>query len=253
MVNFGVVKNHLSRSLSEHYISNNDGSAEKSFLEFINIVKKSPVLMLEYIVFKNLERGNLFREEAVKYIDDNICLFNNYDKKDIIRENEKLRKFNVENPFNTEYPLMESIQALILESANRKSIPNVNKIHSSFSFIMESMCRTIEDKNEMDGSEMDDNEDTFTLNEVIAVADKRMNDQLGELSEDEKSIVSTLYSDNETAQEELLESFKSKALAILDTQGDSQMIAEAQEKVKNISYNKNTVLDNIIALYELIQ
>jgi hypothetical protein len=249
MVNFGVVKNHLSRNLSEHYISNEGGSAEKDFLEFINIVKKSPVLMLEYIVFKNLEKGNLFREEAVKYIDDNICLFNNYDKKDIVKENEKLLKFNVENPFNKEYPLMESIQTLILESASRKKIPNVNKIHSSFSFIMESMCREV--VNEVE--EADTNEDEFSLNEVIAVADKKMNDQLGELSEDEKSIVSTLYSDNEKAQEELLESFKTKALSMLDTQVDSQVIAEAQEKVKGISYNKDTVLDNILALYELIQ
>jgi hypothetical protein len=246
MVNFGVVKNHLSRSLSEHYLSGTDSNAEKDFLEFINIVKQSPILMLEYIVFKNLEKGNLIKEEAIKYIDDNICLFKDYDKKQILKENEKLSKFFIENPFDESYSLMESIQTLIMESASRTRIPNINKIHSSFSFIMESMCKN--------GLNIENNaeESEYTLNEVIAVADKNLNEKLGELSEDEKSIVSTLYSDDEQAQEELLESFKAKALVILEAQGDSQVIAEAQEKVKNIRYNTDTVLDNVLALYELI-
>jgi hypothetical protein len=182
----------------------------------------------------------------MKYIDDNISLFNNYEKKEIIEENEKLKKFLPEAVAADS--LSDSIQTLILESASKSRIPNINKIHSSFSLIMESMTVM----NESDcGCETEDN--GFTLNEIIAVAGKNIQERVGELDEDEQKIISTMFSDDEQSQETMLESYKSKALELLSQEEPSQMLNEVHEKVVGMTYNKETALDNILALYELIQ
>ena len=116
MLNFGLIKNKMSYLVTNSLLNESDNKVSKLFKEYLNVVKSSPILMLEYIVFKNFEKNNFIKEEAETYITENINLFKNYSKKQIIAENEKLNKFNFKfknNILNESYCI--SIQNLILE------------------------------------------------------------------------------------------------------------------------------------------
>jgi hypothetical protein len=249
MINFGVVKNQVTRELSEHFITNANSGAEKTYNEFLSAVKASPVLMMEYVVFKNLERRSFDKERAIKYIDDNIALFQKYDKRDIISENAKLEPFLGEAPKGDK--LTEAIQTLILESASKSRLPNVNKIYDSLTYIVECMSKPeLEAPSETEGAEGED--DDFRLNEIMAMAERKVNERLSHLNEEEREIVRKLSSNREEDHKELFEAFKAKALNFLRVQGESSdMLQEAVREVNRRAYNAETVMEDVLSFYEL--
>jgi hypothetical protein len=249
MVNFGVVKTQVSRVLGEHYVNNDPQSAESVYKEYIATVKDSQILMLEYVVFKNLEQNNMSPEKATKYLDSNIALFQRFDRDEIIKENEKLKKFNLNAGLSDEtIHLYQSIQDLILESTRKKGITNVNKMHDSFDVIVESLTKQVK-KNTL-VVEKSENEG-FKFSDIMKVTEKRITDRYQHLNEDEQNILSVIVKGNQKERSELLEALKIDAINLL-TESEEDGGREALDIIKAMTYNDNSFVDDIMSLYELI-
>jgi hypothetical protein len=249
MVNFGVVKTQVSRVLGEHYVNNNPQSAESVYKEYIEAVKGSQILMLEYVVFKNLEQNNMSPEKATKYLDSNIALFQRFDREDIIQENNKLKKFNLKNSLSEEtVKLHEAIQDLILESTRSKGIPNINKIHDSFESILESLTKQVRktplvvENNEFEG---------FKFSDIMKITEKRITERYQHLNEDEQNILSVIVKGDQKERSELLNALKQDAIQLL-SESNEDGSQEALNIIKEMCYDDDKFIDDIMSLYELI-
>jgi hypothetical protein len=250
MVNFGLIKTQVSNLLGEHYINNATCTAKSVYKEYIDTVKSSQVLMLEYVVFKNLEQGNMSMEKATKYIDNNIALFKKFDRAEIIKENEKLKRFTTKNSVPDDMvPLYESIQNLILESTRTKGLPNINKIHDSFDYIAESLCKPVKKASLV--LESNDTGDGFKFSEIMAIAETKINERYSHLNESEQNILGIILKGSKKAQEDLLEGLKRDAITLLQENQDLEA-AEALNVINEMTYNEESFVDNVISLYELV-
>jgi hypothetical protein len=245
MVNFGVVKSKVSRVLGEHYVNNAHQSAEAIYKEYIELVKNSPILMLEYVVFHNLERNNMSMDRAAKYIDNNISLLQRYNKKDILRENEKLKSLDVSGVLAEGVsPLHQAIQTLILESAQTTGVPNVNKIHDSFDYIIEHMTTSVQEKEVVLESD-------FNFDNIMTVAERKINEKYTHLSEDVKKILGVVMNGSPKDKESLMESLKLDAISLLKDDVSDESIS-AISIISEMTYKDDSFVENILSLYELL-
>ena len=139
-VNIGIANLIISNKLKESYF--NDKlivESKKLARDFFDVVKKSPVLQLEFKVFNNIENKHIKNEQAAtRYIDNNIKLFEIYTNEEIEEEREKLRDFLTEDITHDSerIELYDAIQTLIKESLDYGENVDVDKIHEAFTFIL---------------------------------------------------------------------------------------------------------------------
>lgn len=251
MVNFGIVKTQVSQMLGEHFLNNQHKSAENIYREYMTTVRNSPVLMLEYIVFKNLERKGLLRESACKYVDDNVALFKSYTRKEIIQENEKLAKFHQNVHVSWEDKILfENIQTLILETAGGSKIPNINKLHDSLSFVMESVMAKNQEEVEEDSTELLEG---FEFDDVYRASVRLFNEKYSHLSEAERNIVFVLSEGDETKQRVYFDGIKEKARTyIKESTSDIELRLQGLQYVESKLFNTETLMEDILDLHELL-
>lgn len=260
MVNFGIVKTQVSQMLGEHYLNKQHDTAEHIYREYMRTVRNSPVLMLEYIVFKNLERKGILREAACKYVDDNIALLKQYTRKEIIQENEKLNKFHQNVNLSWEDKMLfEHIQTIILESASGNRIPNISKLHDSFSVIMESVIADEKKSyiNETTADETDLDEDTilegFKIEDTFRIAINQFNEKYNHLSEEERSILYMLNENDEGNKRDFFAGMKKKAIDVIkETSGNPELREQGIKEIESREFNADTLVEDVIELYELI-
>ena len=78
--NIGIANLVISNKLKESYFNNNlIEESKKLTTDFLDIVKSSPILQLEFKVFNNLDNKVIENDLiATRYIDSNIKLFEIY-------------------------------------------------------------------------------------------------------------------------------------------------------------------------------
>jgi hypothetical protein len=257
MVNFGVIKSQVSQMLGEHYLNNQHDSAQEVYREYMRTVRNSPLLMLEYIVFRNLERKDIIKEAACKYIDSNMTLFNQFTRKEIIQENQKLEAFkqNTKLSFGDKI-LFEHVQDLILESSKDNKLPNVSKMHDSLAFILESVTTGCAEapqpaaSDEDAENESDDLLEGFKFEHAFKVA---RNQCFTDLNEGEQRILTVLTEGSEGQQKELFESLKLQALKLI-TEGieDPKDRADGISRIDAMQFSPALLEENLLDLYELV-
>ena len=288
MVNFGIVKTQVSQMLGEHYLNKQHDTAESIYREYMRTVRNSPVLMLEYIVFKNLERKGIMRESACKYVDDNVALLKQYSRKEIIQENEKLNKFHQNVNLSWEDKMLfENIQTLILESAGGNRVPNISKLHDSFSLVLESVMDEGEHKgkskrhkhkgypaglydhraNQDDTKEEEEEAEEagedgaieesilegFKLEDTFRVAIQQFNEKYAHLSEEERGILYMLNENDEGNKRDFFAGMKKKVIeTIKETTGDPELRSQGIQEIESRKFNADTLVEDVIELYELI-
>lgn len=125
--NFGTIKRHVFENAKS-----NKGLIKK----FTEYVKKSDVLKHQFLFFNNMEnKSGLSEATAVRYIDKNIALINNYTKKQIKEANAALISY-LGLPELSPNASEQNIQNLIYESSKTNS-PNVDVLHESFEYVLE--------------------------------------------------------------------------------------------------------------------
>jgi hypothetical protein len=133
-LNFGSIKDTIQRISSNKMI--NEGFS-KQFVElFVNEIKEKPVLNVQYLIYKNIEKSSFSKEYlAERFLNQNINLISEYKFNDILKENKDLRvkilnNMHVEaNSKNIE--LFESVHTLIKAktSPNFKDFDEENKAY----------------------------------------------------------------------------------------------------------------------------
>lgn len=256
-INIGIVNLILSNKLRESYFSSEMILESKSILnEFINIVKNSPILQLEFKVFDNIENKYIDNElSATRYIDNNIKLFEVYTLKEIKSERNKLKRFISENSFNKKSPkvkLYSAINDLICESLSDYNDIDVDKIHESFTYVLNHIKQP-KLQTELDKS-------NIINEEVIEIAINKYNEKYANLDESDKILLKNLVKSNDEQKYKLLETYKTEVIELLENLNNNNVqegITKAITKINEMNYNLNSkefstkIIDDIISLHEL--
>lgn len=252
MVNFGVIKSQVSQMLGEHYLNGQHGPAEEVFRDYMRTVRNSPVLMLEYIVFKNLERKDVLREAACKYVDSNVALFKDYSRKQILAENAKLEKFKQNVRLSTEDKILfENIQSLILESAGDNKIPNVSKIHDCLTTIMESVMAP--SKPMLAEEDSEELLEGFAFDDAFRIATRQFNTKFAAMTDGERKVVQVLSEGTDVQKRGLFDELKLQALRMVtESTEDPELRAQGMQEIDSKPFNNATLEEDILDLYELV-
>lgn len=251
-INIGFINLVLSTTLKESFINESNVLENKTLTrDFFNVVKNSPLLQLEFKVFDNIENKEIENDLiATRYIDNNIKLFEVYTLDELKNERNKIKKFyneNVNNLDGERIKLYESINNLIIESLKNYNEIDVDTIHESFTIVLNHIKKP--KKNIVENViDKDINE------EVIEIAIDKFNEKYKTLSEDDKDLLKKLVKSSDDEKQQLLESYKSECLMILENIDDTEITEEIQKGISNINeikYSPETVDDNIIKLFEL--
>jgi len=256
-VNIGIANLIISNKLKESYF--NDKlivESKKVAFDFFDVVKKSPILQLEFKVYNNIETKHIENELFAKdYLDNNIKLFEVYTIEEIEAERQKLNQFLTENAIPTiteadynleKIALYNAIDTLITESLKISDDVDVDAIHESFTLVFNHIKEP--------KKALVENVDVELLSEdVIEIAVGKFNQKYASLDENDRELLRTLIKSSPKEKKTLLETSKTETLAILEginKENVQDNIAKAIQKIKEMVYNGKTVDDNIIGLHE---
>jgi hypothetical protein len=134
MQNFGKIKNAFSEILAEG-IASNDSAKKKLFKKYIKTLRESDILKTQFLVYENIE--NIIEDDqfsANLIITENLSLFNKFNKKDMLKENQKLIslskevKLKLEESYDEKLSsLHESIGNLVFLEKNSKTVSEIAK------------------------------------------------------------------------------------------------------------------------------
>jgi hypothetical protein len=198
MQNFGKIKNAFSEILAEG-IASNDVAKKKLFKKYIKALKESNILKTQFLVYENIE--NVIENDqfsANLIVNENISLLNKFNKKDILKENEKLVSLSedVKNKLEESYDdklsdLHESISNLVFLDKNTKTVNEIAKnTKNVLGYITTNKPRVIEETYDVPNS---------MLSSILV---EKYNDRYSELTETEKEVIKILI---ESTDEEKLE------------------------------------------------
>lgn len=249
-VNIGIVNLMVSSKLNESYFDKESINESRELTsEFFSVVKSSPVLQLEFKVFSNIEGKHIENEvSATRYIDNNVKLFEIYTVEEIDAERDKLKKFigEAKAPVNDKVKLYEAIDDLIYESIADYNDIDVNKMHESFSLVLEHVQTE---------KIVPETTDSQPINEeIIQIAVEKFNKKYSTMNEEDRTLLQTLIKSDDAQREELLETYKTDSLAILEgvnKDNTKDSITKAILKIKEMAFNKKTANNDIIGLHEL--
>lgn len=253
--NIGIANLVVSNRLKDSYFNHNMiEESKKLTTDFFDVVKSSPILQLEFKVFNNLENKTIENDLiATRYIDNNIKLFEVYTIQEIDAERLKLSPFLDEGSTidNTErIDLYNAIDALITESLNDYNKVDVDNIQESFEIVLNHI------KTPKTQTLTENVESKSVSEDVIEIAITKFNEKYDSLNESDKNLLKTLIKANKTEKQELLETYKSDCLTILERvdkdadESKNSKIANAIRKIKEMKYNSKTANNDIIGLHE---
>jgi len=259
-INFGCIKDSLVNNASSLYL--NENKIDKRLKEFLNIVKSSPVLTLEFIIYKNIENKHISDDNlATRYIDENLSMLKNFTKKEIIEENIKIQSFIEDDHFIDENKskLYESIESIILENVKDNKFKNVDKIHTSFETILNHI------KNNKENNVIQENKSVFeeykdkyiNIDFIFNNAVKKFNEKYSHLSEGEKRLLK-LFINEDINKENIFNEVIVETIEMIDNhlknENDpniSNKLIKVKEKINEMKFNENTIIDDFVKLNTL--
>ena len=257
-VNIGIVNLIISNKLNESYFNDKlIGESKKVAFNFLDVVKSSPILQLEFKVYNNIENKHIENELLAKeYVDDNVKVFEIYTLEEIEVEHEKLNKFLqediipeiIEANHNLEkVDLYNAINTLITESLKVGNDIDIDNVHESFTLVFNHI--------KSPKKALIENVDVELVNEdVLEIAVSKFNEKYATLDENDKELLKTLIKSNTRDKKVLLETYKTETLRILEginKESIQSNITKAIQKIKEMVYSRKNVDDNIIGLHEL--
>jgi hypothetical protein len=247
MVNFGNVKSKLNKAYSQDLIENTS-KYKKLYEEFLKTIKSSPVLMLEYTIYENLKKHNLEYNESLRFIEANISALSKIDKTTLLKENKKLEKFDLEGVELSEdkLKLNQNIENVISESVFKK-ITNVNKLHESVNFLIESLTKKDETK-------LEKTENGFKVSHIFHLAKKKLEEKFSNLQPDEMEIISSFIKGDEKKKKTVFENYKKSTKTFLLNEKDnisSEVLNETFDFIDTLEYDSETAINNLSKLFEI--
>lgn len=259
-INFGCIKDSLVKKASSLYL--NENKIDKTLKEFLYIVKSSPILTLEFIIYKNIENKNISDDVlATRYIDENISMLKNYTKKEIIEENNKLNKFTSDEYSidESKLKLYESIESIILENSKDSKYKNIDKIHESFEYILKHIKDNKNNIIQENKSIFEEYKDKYLNTDFIFnSAVNNFNKKYSHLSEGEKRILKVIINENEDNKEIIFNELINETIIKVDNTLKSEenpdisnKLYKVKEKINEMKFNKETLIDDLVKLNNL--
>lgn len=258
-INIGVANLVLSNLLKESYFNDEFLVENKqNTSKFIDLVKKSPILQLEFKVFDNLENKHIDNDIlATRYIDNNVKLFEVYTLEEIENENRKFEKFldsktlneNLVNSNNDKINLYNAIGVLIKESLKVSDEIDVDLLHESFNIVLDHIKKVKINE----GEQIED-----PINEsILEIAVNKYNEKYTPiLSEGDRELIKLLINSTPEEKKELFEEYKRENIKLLNSLEEAKYSDKVQKTIKKIdemSYDREKIDDSIIDLHELKQ
>ena len=247
-MNFGTIKNIYAKSLIDSYVTESKKDANKTkYKEFIKTITESPILRTQFIVYKNIENGYFPSEvSAVEYLKENISLFDSFNKKDIVKENQKLTKGlkTVESE-----KIHEALHNLIILE---KKAETINQLHESF----EVLKKWLTTPKNISESTKKTNVDP---NKFLEIVTQKYNEKYSTISEEEKKILKTILSENESEKETTLKEMIKETISLINKSlkefGSNldvkEKLLDAKDVMYSLEYKKETFKEDILKVYDL--
>lgn len=251
-LNFGIAKNAVFGKIKNEFISNDSVNESKEISsEFISIIKESPILQLEFEVYKNLENKHIENDViATRYIDSNVSLFENYTRDEVLDENKKLEKFVKDSEEKNN--LYESINELILQATKSDETPNIDKIHESFTIVLEHI-KSKKEKDLIKESKAIIPEGV-DRGDLIKIAITKFNEKYSNLNESEKTLLKNMVMGSDKEKKEIFESLKKTNLDTLgeiEKNGIADKINETIDRIEKMNFSSESSIKDIVSLFEL--
>ena len=247
MVNFGNVKSKLNKAYSQDLIGNTN-KYKKLYEEFLKTIKSSPILMLEYTIYENLKKHNLDYNESLRFIEANVSALSKIDKNVLLKENKKIQRFDLKEITLSEdkIQLNENIENVINESVFKK-ITNVNKLHESVNFLIESLTK----KEEAQLKKTDKN---FKVTHIFNMAKKKLEERFSNMQQDEMEVISTFIKGDEKKKKSVFENYKKTTKNFLLNEKDSissEVLTETFDFIDSLEYNNESAVNDLSKLFEI--
>ena len=256
LINVGIANLCVSDKLKESYFNDTLVNESKEIAnEFLKTVKNSPLLTLEFKIMNNIENKFIDNDlAAMRYIDNNIKLFETFTVDEVNSEHEKLMSFINENVILNENKvnLYNAISNLILESITDYENIDIDQIHESFTLVLNHIKK---EKNTQTTIVENLNTDEIN-NDIIGIAINKFNVKYSNIDEEDKSLMKKLFTYDFNNKMKLFEDYKLNAinsLNNLDKEKYGHKIPLATNKLNEMVNNEETIDDNIIKVHELIK
>lgn len=246
--NLGFVKTSILSNL-------NESSALKGF---VDLLKESECLKIELSIFDNIEKKHITNEDlAIKYIDENINLLKEkgFTKETFEAENRKLIPLieGLKLATSTKKELYENIHTLIYESLSGKKSTNVNRLHDSFTYVLEYL-KNNDKKTIIESVELPQLPKEMVVNDfLLKTAIQEFNKKYTEiLTEEEQEILKSVINENKNSKETTFSSIKENTLNALnalkleiESQNKSKMDVYEQREIDQFTHKINESINNI--------
>jgi hypothetical protein len=197
MQNFGKIKNAFSEILAEG-IASNDENKKTLFKKYIKTLKESEILKTQFLVYENIE--NIIEEDqfsANLIVTENLNLFNKFNKKDMLKENQKLIslsnevKLKLDESYDEKLSsLHESIGNLVFLEKNSKTVSEIAKSTKNIlDYVKTNKLKVIAESYDVPNS---------MLSSMLV---EKYNERYGDMTETEKNVIKILV---ESTDEEKL-------------------------------------------------
>lgn len=198
MQNFGKIKNAFSEILAEG-IASNDVAKKSLFKKYVKTLKESEILRTQFLVYENIENvveADQFSANLI--VTENLSLLNKFNKKDILKENQKLVELSdeVKNKLDDIYDervtkLHESFSNLLFLDKSPKTVSEIAKnTKSVLDYITTNKTKVVSESYDVPNS---------MLSSILV---EKYNDRYSKLTETEKEVVRVLV---ESTDEEKIE------------------------------------------------
>lgn len=252
-INIGVANLIVSNHLKESYFTNTSLNESKGMASnFIDVVKGSPLLQLEFKVFDLLENKHIPNDEsAIRFLNKNIMVFETYTIEELEEENAKVQSFineNVDNNLDKKrLELYTAIGGVIEESVKAPEDVDIDLLHESTEFVLNHLKTP---KNEI--VKVEDKE--FITETVVEIAVEKFNEKYSDLNESDKTLLKTLVNADTATKKAMFEEYASGNVELLSGLNEakySEKISKTIQKIEEMKFNPETVEEDIIDLYEL--
>lgn len=247
--NFGIIYNVFEQNIDNIY---QDDSKKHVIKEAYNLIKKSPCLNAQFKVYDMFEKPTNV-DNPKEYVNESISLIQQFDKKVVKEENEKLIKLIKENkldeyvdiPEETEN-LYEAIEYVLL---NKKTLDNVNDFIKSENVIVEHIQNVKQNINE--------NKETVSFNEFNEKLEKQ-EDELNENMNNEEKKLLDEFLNPKTNKKNLFENYKQQTLSKIKEVMDNSENEEKEswnkiyENITSKTYS-DKMTQNIINCAEMLE
>lgn len=260
-LNFGSIKDTIYRISSGKMI--NEGFTKQFIDPFVSELKEKPILHVQYLIFKNVEKSNFSKEYlAERFLNQNLNLISNYDFNEILRENKDLR-VKILNNIHVEansknQQLFESLHTLI-KSKTQKNFNDFDEENKAYEFVINYLTSDKKEKEQIqEATEIEEKNEfpkLLSWKYVTELAINNFNERYGHLEESEQRLLKILMAEP-NYKKNYLQDLKQENLSLINDYLIENKDPEVQShlnKFKNKieKLNDDNLDESIINLYEL--